>query len=524
MRSIVLLAVLAGCSTEVIFLDPADPDPTCGAIPDIACIDPCTGEASAVVCDASGRWVCPPVTSECCDTTVHPGDCVDECDNFYAPTCVGTDWQCIDPGLTCDTGRARWSHPFPGNGFPAGSAVAVDPAGSVIVLGSFTDDVDVGFGPMGSEGGRDLFLVKFDADGTLLWAYPIGGAQDDEPFGLAVRPNGSVVVGFSFLDAVWLDGIPLLSSPGGSMALVELDAMGGLVWAKSYGVYPDPSARGVAVSPSGHITVAGTFWTSTASLGAPLVSPGGGQIFVARLDEQGNHVWSRSYGDAETQTARAVAIDPAGHVLFTGDLDGSVDIDGIVLSGQDDAYVAKLFDSGDGFWAHHLDGTGGTAKSASIAADSAGDAYVVGHQDAGVLIGSFELGSFPGAFVAKLDLMGGVTWAGLFPGTSERFDFDRWSVAVDPSGNVVLGGQFKEHSDAVIPQNAAGDFDVLLVKLDGDGVQQWGWSFGGPGLDFTADVATGPRDVIAITGAGQLDFGQGLLDGGFVALFGPDGT
>ena len=101
---------------------------------------------------------------------------------------------------------------------------------------------------------------------------------------------------------------------------------------------------GLGVSPAGAATLAGFFNGTSNTGGSDLVSAGGYDILVARLDASGNHLWSKRFGDASDQYAQAVSSTPAGEVVLAGNLFGAVDFGGGVLpsNGSRDALLVKL--------------------------------------------------------------------------------------------------------------------------------------------------------------------------------------
>ena len=68
----------------------------------------------------------------------------------------------------------------------------------------------------------------------------------------------------------------------------------------------------MAVDASGAVTFTGALQGTVDFGGGPLVSAGGADIFVVRLDPAGGHVWSRSFGDLADQAGGSVALDPSG--------------------------------------------------------------------------------------------------------------------------------------------------------------------------------------------------------------------
>ncbi|WP_129350981.1 hypothetical protein [Sorangium cellulosum] len=88
------------------------------------------------------------------------------------------------------------------------------------------------------------------------------------------------------------------------------------------------------VASSQHaLTITGSFSGTLSFGGTSLTSSGGRDIFVAKFDSAGNHVWSKSFGSASGhEDGNGVAVDSTGNVFATGGIEGAVDFGGGTLS------------------------------------------------------------------------------------------------------------------------------------------------------------------------------------------------
>ena len=134
---------------------------------------------------------------------------------------------------------------------------------------------------------------------------------------------------------------------------VAATCTGNSLWTKGFG---DPSAqrvRGVALVQGGPV-ITGTFAGAVNFGGGALTSIGAnGDLFVARYDALGNHLWSRRFGDASAQTGVSVAVTPQNEVVVVGDFAGTLVLGGATLTslGQTDVFVAKFDAGGNPIWA-----------------------------------------------------------------------------------------------------------------------------------------------------------------------------
>ena len=192
------------------------------------------------------------------------------------------------------SGTLVWSKPF-------GALVATNVTGDAYVAGTFSGTSDLGGGAVNAPDGTDAYVVKLDSEGAVIYSVVLGGAAEANATGLAVD----------------LDGNAFVSGPG--LGTVKLDATGRQLWGH-------PLSGHIAVDSQGNVLVTGGL-TGTATFGNETLESAGGQdVFLAKLDGDGNFLFANRYGDAGlAQYGEAVAVDPSDDILVSGVIDGSVD-------------------------------------------------------------------------------------------------------------------------------------------------------------------------------------------------------
>ena len=299
-------------------------------------------------------------------------------------------------------GAHVWSRRFGSSGTDTALALAVDPAGNVLVAGTFQGTVDLGGGPLVAAGGssdQDLFVAKYTSAGAHVWSRRFGGVAFDYANGVAATSGGDVLLAGAFYDNVGFGGPSLASAGGYDAFLVKLaGANAAHVWSKRFGAAADDRAFAVAVDAGGNAVMAGEFRNSVNFGGGAFASAGGSDAFVASFASAGTHRWSRRMGGTGEDAARGVAVDAAANVLLTGGFAGTADFGGGPLTavGGGDLVVARYAPANGAHQSSRRFGGPGYQYGTAIAA-SGGSAAIAGYFEGTIDLGSGAV-STAGAF------------------------------------------------------------------------------------------------------------------------------
>ncbi|WP_437639262.1 SBBP repeat-containing protein [Sorangium sp. So ce854] len=345
------------------------------------------------------------------------------------------------------------------------NAIATDEDEGVLVAGEFSGTLEFGGAPRTSAGGRDGYVARLDAEGRELWLQPLGGRGFQAATGVAASATGRVVVVGRFTGALTIGDDRLESAGGSDVFVASFDADGTPLWSRRFGDGFDQQARAVALDEHGNAVVVGDFGGTLDLGGEPLESAGDLDVFVASLDALGEHRWSKRFGDAGPQRARAVAVDGAGDVIVGGEFGGTIDLGGgpRTAEGREAVFVAKLGGRGEHRYSRVLGERG--ASLGQLLVDGTGDVIVAGgfRGEAALAGGPVESAGSDDVFVAKLDPQGGYRWSHRFGGPGA----DRATgVAVDRERQVFVTGAFTGKVRFGAEQLEAGEgTDVFVTKL-----------------------------------------------------------
>ena len=387
-------------------------------------------------------------------------------------------------------GNFLWAKSMGGAGRDGAFDIAVDGSGNVYITGFFqeTADFDPGSGAFNltSSGLEDVFVAKLDSNGAFLWAKAISGELDDRGLSIAVDVSGNVYTTGYFQETAVFDPGPgaynLTGAGSFEIFVSKLDGNGDLVWAKSIGGSGSDRGVGVAVDSSGNIYITGRFQKTVDFDTGPgdlsLTSSGSSDVFVSKLDNDGNSLWTRSMGGASADQGMSIAVDVSGNIYTTGYFQETADFNpgpgttNLTSNGESDIFVFKLDSNGDLLWARSMGGKGLDLEF-GIALDGSGNVYTTGYFqetadfDPGPGVFNLESDGSEDIFVSKFDSNGNFLSANSMGGTG----LDRgFGIALDVSGDVHITGYFQETADldpgaGVSNRTSKGNFDIFISKL-----------------------------------------------------------
>lgn len=356
--------------------------------------------------------------------------------------------------------------------------VVTDPQGDLIIVGYFAGTLTFEAGPITSHDEYDIFVVKLRPDHSVIWGKSFGDDNLQQAQRVAVDPQGNILITGHFAGTIDFGGGPLVSAGERDVFVAKLDAAGNHVWSKRFGGAHGQRGRGIAADRDGNVIIAGSVWGATDFGGGLLTSEGFEDIFVAKLDPHGEHIWSKRFGDAETQEAWDLATDGDGNIAMAAYVLGNVDFgDGLTQGGPNqDAVVVKLSGDGETLWSHRY-GDHQHQTSLSIAVDSRGHVLLTGSMQGTVDFGKGPVQSAGrlDSFVVKLDAMGEVQWHRRF---GDRYDQPGPFVAVDAADAILLTGFFLGSIDfGDCPLIGVG-IDSFVAKLAPTGSTLWSQRLG----------------------------------------------
>lgn len=408
----------------------------------------------------------------------------------------------VTPLVSWATPVHQWSKKFGDSSNQAARSVAFDPSGNAIIVGYMEGAVDFGGGPLVAVGGFDAFIAKFDVLGGHLWSKRFGDGSLQQIFSVDTDAAGNIAVLGIFQGSIDLGGGVFVSAGDWDVFLAKFDGGGSHLWSKRFGAGSIDDARSVNVDGSGNVIIAGFSQGGIDFGGGALASGGSHDAFVAKFDALGAHLWSDLWGGAGEQQAQSVASDAAGNLFVGGQFNASLDLGGgaMVSAGGLDAFVAKFDGSGVFQWNKRFGDAADNQKTIFVGVDASGDVTAAGN-----FPGSIDFGGGPIASVGPADVFAAqFNSAGVHQwssGYGSPAAEEVWGLAVHSTGNVTLAGYSQGGIDfgGGALPNAGGE-DMFMARIDPTGAHVWSKSYGSGSYQSGFGVAVAANGDLLLGG------------------------
>jgi hypothetical protein len=354
------------------------------------------------------------------------------------------------------------------------------------------------------------------------WVKSIGGSFGDNPYHIKKDNEGNFIISGRFSGSVDFDPNEaeywLSSNQSDDYFILKIDSHGNFLWAKSL-VHEGTllTYHGLDVDHDGYIYIAGVFsGTLDCDPGADtfeIVSGVSADMFVTKLDSDGNFIWAKSIGGDSQLNEGNVEVDLFGNVFICGEFGGVIDFDpndGVFEATSTpfgDAFVLKLDSMGNFNWAYHFgDDIVGLIIAEAMVTDPSGNVFVTGRYTGDPDFDpSDETLIFPDSygddiFYVKLSPDGDLLWAKRLGSPSSDRSL---KILIDDQNNIYSHGKAPGNGDLVdfdpgedtYYLNSA-DGEYFILKLDENG--NFIWARNSPAV--VADFDLNDNEEIYMTG------------------------
>ncbi len=338
---------------------------------------------------------------------------------------------------------------------------------------------------------NDLFLVKYDPAGGVIWAKSISGAANETVLSMTIDATDNIyLTGYFISPTINFGAVSLTNPSSGSteMYLVKYDTAGTAIWARKPTAGADCMSTSVITDVPGNIYVAGYYGGSSVTFGSTVLINSGtfptNDVFLVKYNSAGTVLWAKHTTGANDEEIRnGLSVDVLGSVYMTGKFYGSTLSFGTTTltnlhPTEGDIFLAKYDSAGSIIWARSWGGNNNdeTYKSAT---DALGNVYIAGYfMSDSIKFGTTTLlnvgtgFSALNIFLVKVDTAGNVIWA---KGAGGAGIEGITSLTIDAGNNIYIGGYFQSPtiSFGSFTLSNSGANNMFIAKYNSSGSALW---------------------------------------------------
>ena len=301
---------------------------------------------------------------------------------------------------------------------------------------------------------------------TFVQAF--GSPDIEQVGGLQVSSQDEVYVAGTFGDDMNIDNSLLPISGLEDIFLIKKDANGQLIWSKKYGSNDRDKVTGVRLFNDTTLFFSGIFWDNI-SFDSFSLSANGSAAFITKSDTSGHIIWAKVIDGNGLLKVNEGVVDAQGNYIFTGSFSGDLYFPNVTLTaeGVEDGFLAKYDKDGNFLWANRF-GFQQQTIATSVAADDLGSIFVAGQFNGRVIFGNDTLWASANdfdIFLARYDDNGSLQFGKRFGGI---YDDINPRIGVGSNGKVVMAGTFiglLNLDNQSIQTNSNVDADIFLATF-----------------------------------------------------------
>lgn len=302
----------------------------------------------------------------------------------------------------------------------------------------------------------NIYLIKYDSDGNVIWKITFGMTSVDQGHDITVdKDNDTIIVGeINGGVGIYQDVI-----------LIKFNSTGTQLWNTTWGGINHEFGKGIVTDNESNIYITGT----TDGYGS-----GENDAFIVKFNSIGIQLWNMTWGGIYDEFANDIIIDNETNIYITGRTESSM--------GQFDAFIAKFNGTnGDQIWNITWGGSN-IDEGTGLVFDNKTNIYLVGRTL------SFGAGNTD-VVIAKYYLNGTKIWNYTWGYSNSEVGYD---ITIDSSTNVYITGYLFNYETV--------KEDVIIIKYNSEGFQMWNTTWGGSGYEEGKSIAVDNNGDIYITG------------------------
>lgn len=380
----------------------------------------------------------------------------------------------------------QWQKSLGGSFYDKGqSVIELNDGGYLIAGNSQSSNHDLAF----NHGMFDWWIVRINKTGNIVWKKTLGGTLEDYVRQVIATPDGNFLcIGETQSNngdvTGYIDSIDFW--------VIKINDSGNVIWKKCYGGTRIDRGYSACVASDGNLLLAGL-----TESGTPYIENNHGisDFLVIKIDLNGNVIWQKTYGGSDVDDCKTIKKTSDGGYLLCG-ISRSSDGDLNNNKGELDIWIVKINANGDIQWQSNYGGSKSDYANA-IMEDKNGNFLIAGEtysfdNDA---IENHSNNISRDYFIIKLNGQGQKIWARCYGGSDN--EYARGIVETNGEEYAIIGESYS--NDGQAPNNK-GSADFWLIKVNpANGDLIWQKKYGSDGHDEPNDlILTHDNDFVSV--------------------------
>lgn len=349
------------------------------------------------------------------------------------------------------SGQWQWAKRFGTSLDDQGFSIVNDGAGSIYHTGLYTGMIEIGSDSLPGTEAYNLFIAKIDDTGVWDWATSALSPDGMESFGdICIDSMSRPLVVGTFVNNAIFGEEGVVSAGGSDVFVARLNSTGEFTDVIAAGGTGDDWAHGCTVNGQDELFLAGNFENTITAGNLSATSNGWMDAFVAKVSSNVSWETLTTFGGPGYEIAKGIAISPTGEVLVSGELSSSFSIgsDNLTTAGLSDIMLIAMEENGNLNWGLSAGGDG----------EDSGIGIVINSQGSPTIIGNYR------------------NTAGFGPNSNTSVgntDIFLWQYAKDIDGDGIAdGGDNCPHTanPSQTDHDNNGQGDACDDDIDGDGI------------------------------------------------------
>ena len=410
-----------------------------------------------------------------------------------------------------------WAVDGSGSGFNGSTNLVVDNSGNTIITGYFDSTITFGSNILASAGSSDIFIVKYDPNGKVIWATRAGGTDYDQAYSVALDNSGNIIITGLFSLSITFGSTTLRSSGANDIFIAKYSSAGVPDWAvraggKSYDVSYD-----ITTDNLDNIIITGTFQNAADFGSINIIGNSYSDFFIAKYDSRGIIQWVQAGGGLSTSfnyyQGNGLTSDADNNVFVTGTFSDTMSFvagnfaDDLISNGSNDIFVAKYSSNGNFIWSRRAGGS----------AYDAGDDIIINKDNIILVTGTFsglsDFGKinlqsygYSDFFISAYDQLGNAIWVTHGGNVDSVDNYEGTKISLDSLDDISMIARISTSQETS---------NLYLGRFDKEGNEIWNTIITGNIFTYDGGVANFTNNDIIFSGIfiGSIKLGQFGLAG-----------